>query len=76
MADTVLFVEDSTDDQFLFERTIRKLPFEVHVRFADNGDAALAYLKGEAPFSDREQFPLPTVIFLDIKMPGRGGFEV
>ena len=76
MGDTILFVEDSPDDQFLFEHTIRKLPFEIHVQFANDGDAALDYLKGEAQFSDRLGFPLPTVIFLDIKMPGRGGFEV
>jgi CheY-like chemotaxis protein len=33
-------------------------------------------LCGEGEFADRDQFPLPTVILLDLNMPGTSGFDV
>jgi CheY-like chemotaxis protein len=74
--ETILFAEDNPDDQYLFERSVRRLPFKVEVRFANDGEQAIAYLKGETEYADRSRFPLPSVIFLDIKMPKKSGFEV
>jgi CheY-like chemotaxis protein len=45
----------------------------VHVR---DGEQAIAYLKGEGEFADRQKYPLPSVALLDLKMPRKGGFEV
>ena len=36
----------------------------------------IAYLNGAGPFSDRDKFPLPGVLLLDLKMPNVSGFEV
>jgi CheY-like chemotaxis protein len=44
---------------------------EVH-----NGEEAIAYLKGETPYSDRDRFPLPAVILLDLNMPMKNGFDL
>jgi len=41
-----------------------------------DGEETLAYLKGAGQFADREKFPLPSVLFLDLKMPRRNGLEV
>ena len=41
-----------------------------------DGEEAIDYLRGEAPFNDREKFPLPYLMLLDLKMPRRNGFEV
>ena len=41
-----------------------------------NGAETIAYLKGDKGFGDREKFPFPAIIFLDLKMPIVGGFEV
>jgi CheY-like chemotaxis protein len=76
MAEIILFVEDSPDDQLLFEHALQALPFAVTLRFANEGEEAIAYLKREGRFSDQEKSPVPSVIFLDIKMPGKSGFEV
>src|SRR5262245_38349213 len=76
MAETILFVEDNPDDQFLFERAVRALPFPVDLRFANDGNEAIAYLSREGRFSDHQQFPVPTVVFMDIKMPGKSGFDI
>jgi len=31
---------------------------------------------GSGPFADRERFPLPGLLFLDLKLPYKSGFEV
>src|SRR5947208_12363803 len=35
----------------------------------------MEYLSGKGSYSSREQFPLPQVILLDLKMPRVNGFE-
>ncbi len=44
---------------------------EVH-----NGEEAIAYLKGEGSYCDRNKFPLPTIMLLDLNMPKKNGFDV
>jgi len=34
------------------------------------------YLIGAGPFADRERYPMPMMILMDIKMPVMDGFEV
>jgi CheY-like chemotaxis protein len=41
-----------------------------------NGDDAVAYLSGDAPYENRAAYPMPNVLLLDIKLPRRSGFEV
>jgi CheY-like chemotaxis protein len=41
-----------------------------------NGQEAIAYLKGEGSYADRNKFPLPAVILLDLNMPMKNGFDV
>jgi len=36
----------------------------------------MTYLKGADPFQDREAFPFPDLLMLDLKMPQADGFEV
>src|ERR1700732_3408525 len=41
-----------------------------------HGEEAIAYLRGEPPYRDRHEFPLPNVILTDLKMPLMDGFEL
>ena len=41
-----------------------------------DGEEAIAYLKGEGKFSNRTEYPLPTLLLLDLKMPRKNGFDV
>jgi len=44
--------------------------------FVSNGEETIEYLKGEGAFSNRTEHPLPTMLLLDLKMPGLNGFDV
>jgi CheY-like chemotaxis protein len=73
---SILLVEDSEDDVFIMQTAWRKaeVPNPLHV--VSDGDEAVSYLGGAGPYADREKHPLPVVIFLDLNMPKRNGFEV
>jgi CheY-like chemotaxis protein len=73
---TILVVEDNPDDAFFMRHALKKAGITDPVRIAEDGQAALDYLSGTGKYSDRAAFPLPNVIFLDLKLPGPSGFEV
>jgi CheY-like chemotaxis protein len=73
---TILVVEDSEDDLFLFQRACRKASLAANVQIAPDGQAALEYLQGVREYADRQRFPLPDLILLDLRLPGISGHEV
>lgn len=72
----MLLVEDDPADVRLIQRAFGKLADNVQVIRLKDGDEAVAYLSGEAPFENRAAYPMPSVLLLDIKLPRRSGFEV
>lgn len=41
-----------------------------------DGQEAVDYLSGAGDYSDRQRFPLPGLLLLDLKMPRMSGFDV
>jgi CheY-like chemotaxis protein len=76
MKKIILLAEDSPDDELFFKRILRLAGVENEVHVVRDGNKALAYLKGDEPFSDRQLFPKPDVLFLDISMPPADGWQV
>ena len=73
---TILIAEDSEDDALFLERAFRKIGMTNAVRILTDGQEVLDYLRGDGKYQDRQQFPFPSVLFTDIKMPRVNGFEV
>jgi CheY-like chemotaxis protein len=74
--ETILLVEDDPNDTLLLERTISRFNVGRSLQVVPNGEMAIAYLDGQSEFEDRERYPVPTLLFLDLKLPGLSGFEV
>jgi CheY-like chemotaxis protein len=73
---TILHVEDDPNDVLLVERALRKTATSSNIQSVSDGDKALAYLAGTDGYGNREKFPLPHLVLLDLKMPRKSGFEV
>jgi len=73
---TILLVDDDPNDIVLVERAIKKAGLPYPLVHRHDGEEAIDYLSGKAPYSDRSKYPLPTLILLDIKMPKMTGFDV
>lgn len=73
---TILLVEDNPKDVFLVRRAALKAGVTTPLQVVSDGDAALEYLSGAAPYSDRAAYPIPVFVLLDLKLPRRSGAEV
>lgn len=73
---TILLVEDNEDDVFIMRRAFKKADVRNPLQVLEDGEAAISYLNGTGAYADREKFPLPVVIFLDVNMPKKSGLEV
>lgn len=64
----ILVIDDSEDDVLLTQMVLRKIRGNFKVEAALSGSAGLAFLRGGDS--------LPTLILLDLKMPGMGGLDI
>jgi CheY-like chemotaxis protein len=74
--DVILLAEDEPDDALQTQNTLRSAGVLNPVVLVADGDEAIEYLKGEGRFSDRQKFPFPGILLLDLKMPRVDGFRV
>ena len=72
----ILLAEDDPNDVLLIQRAFQRNHVANPVQVVRDGDQALAYLSGQAPFADRERHPLPVLMLMDLKMPRKSGLEV
>jgi CheY-like chemotaxis protein len=73
---TILLVDDSENDRIFMRAAFKKANFNWRMLEVSDGDEAIAYLKGDGPYNDRDKFPSATVVLLDLNIPKRNGFEV
>ena len=63
----IIYVDDDTDDRFLFKEAIRESVSHADVHTLATGTELLQILRSNSQ--------LPTAIFLDVNMPVMNGFE-
>src|SRR6266498_3148014 len=73
---TILHVDDDPNDLVLFQHACRKAEIGCNLQNVGDGDQAISYLRGADRYADRDQYPFPAVVLLDLKMPRMNGFDV
>src|SRR5207244_7058463 len=63
---TILLVDDSENDLELMKIAFRRAGLNSPLQVVHSGEEAIAYLAGEGQYSDRNRFPLPAVMLLDL----------
>jgi CheY-like chemotaxis protein len=72
----ILLAEDLESDVLLMRRAFKKARIVNPLHVVRDGEQVVAYLKGEGQYANRDEYPLPSLLLLDLKMPRMNGFEV
>jgi CheY-like chemotaxis protein len=72
----VLIAEDEEDYVLLIKRAFAEANILNPLHVVTDGQEVMAYLKGEGKYANRDEYPLPDLLLLDLKLPRYSGFEV
>ena len=72
----ILLVEDDENDILLMQFAMKRAGTTNPLYVVRDGQEAIEYLEGAGEFVDRIQFPFPSLVLLDLKLPRKSGLEV
>ena len=71
---SVLLVENEPE-AVLARHELKRVGLRTCLQCVDSAGEMIAYLYGIEPYEDREKYPMPSVIILDLRLPGVDGLE-
>jgi CheY-like chemotaxis protein len=76
MNKTLLYVEDDSADVIVVRKALlgSNIPFNLYV--VREGPTAIDYMDGKGIYSDRERFPLPDVMLLNVRPETKRPYDV
>jgi CheY-like chemotaxis protein len=63
----VLYVEDDPNDVVLLRRAFKRAELMNELIHVGDGEKAIAYLQGRGEYADRDRFPIPSLLIIDLK---------
>jgi CheY-like chemotaxis protein len=69
----VLMAEDDSDDRLLIKDAMTECRWEGDLRFVENGEDLLDYLRHRGKYAEPVSAPRPGLILLDLNMPKKDG---
>jgi CheY-like chemotaxis protein len=71
----ILIVDDDPNERFLMQAAFSQIGVTEPVHCVGDGAEAIEYLRGDGKYADRNRFPIPNLLLLDLKMAKIHGFE-
>lgn len=72
----ILLVDDNEAEELLVSHALKRAGVKRELIMVRTAEEAMDYLSGKGPYADRERYPMPAVVLLDMRMPGMDGFDV
>ena len=72
---TILIADDDADDRMLLQDAFIENQLANELKFVNDGEELLAYLRREGPYAAAGASPSPGIILLDLNMPRLDGRE-
>ena len=72
----ILYAEDEENDAFFFKRAFSQVNISQPLQLANDGQEAINYCAGQGEYANRDEYPLPHLLILDLNMPRKSGLEV
>jgi DNA-binding response OmpR family regulator len=76
MNQTVLLVEDDENDVFFMQRAFREAAIVTSLNVVNDGREAIDYFSGSGKYNDRQSYPIPCLMLMDLKLPYVLGLDV
>ena len=73
---TILMADDDSDDRQLTEEALEDARLINDIRFVENGEELLDYLRRRGKYAPPAEAPRPGLILLDLNMPRKDGRTV
>lgn len=71
----ILIADDDAEDRLLVKEAMDESRVANHMEFVEDGEELLDYLHNRGKYTDKNKYPAPGLILLDLNMPRKDGRE-
>jgi len=71
----ILIADDDAEDTMLIKDALKESRLRNGVQSVENGEELMLYLRNEGKYADKNKYPTPGIVLLDLNMPKKDGRE-